>query len=294
MKRRKVVFLGSGDDTSETLISARTVSIDKTVREYAVTLQDRVLLGKLSEGDMHALDARYHSKCLLRLHNRHRVHLKKQNNSSTATERSLDVVELSELVFFIEAERENPNLPIFKLSELSKMYDKRMFDLDPTYDRKVNSTILKDRLLGQTVDLRAQKQGKDVALLFDADMSAIVSAESQGDNDAFYLARAAQIVHRHILSTEYAFDGTFDPDVENSVVPPSLCALIGMTMHGARFDADNAHNDVKLKSVLSVSELMMFNTKQKDVGNKTPSSKQYHARTRETQLAIYISLMIYF
>ena len=144
------------------------------------------------------------------------------------------------------------------------------------------------------MDQRAQKQGKDVALLFDADMSAIVSLESQGDNDAFYLARSAQIVRRHILSTEYAFDGTFDPDVENSVVPPSLCALIGMTMHGARFDADNAHNDVKLKSVLSVSELMMFNTKQKDVGNKTPSSKQYHARTRETQLAIYISLMIYF
>ena len=111
MKGRKVVFFCSGDDTSETLISARTVSIDKTVREYAVTLQDRVLLGELSEGDMHALDARYHSKCLLRLHNRLRVHLKKQNNSSTATKRSLDVV-LSELVFFIEAERENPNLPI--------------------------------------------------------------------------------------------------------------------------------------------------------------------------------------
>ena len=271
------------------LFSFRTFFINKTVREYAVTLQDRVLLGKPEEGDMHALDARYHSKSLLRLHHRHRVHLKKQNNSSTATERSLDVVVLSELVFFIEAERENPNLSVFILSELSKMYDKKMFDLDRTYDRKVNSTRLKD--CGQIVDLRAQKQGKDVVLLSDADMSVIVSAASQGDNDAFYLARAAQIVRRHILSTEYAFDGTFDPEVEDSVVPPSLCALIGMTMHGARFDADNAHNDVKLKSVLSVSELMMSNTKQKDVGNKTPSSKQYHSRT---QLAIYISLLIYF
>ena len=191
LERTQSCFFCSGDDTSETLFSARTFSIDKTVRKYALTLQDRVLLGKLSEGDMHALDARYHSKCLLRLHNRHRVHLKEQNNSSTATERSLDVVVLNELVFFIEAERENPNLPIFKLSELSKMYDKRMFDLDPTYDRKVNSTRLKDRLLGQTVDLRAQKHGKDVVLLFDADMSAIVSAASQGDTDAFNLARAA-------------------------------------------------------------------------------------------------------
>ena len=100
-----------------------------------------------------------------------RVHLKEQNNSSTATERSLDVVVLSALVFFIEAERENPNLPIIKLSELSKMYDKRMFDLDPTYDRKVNSTRLTGRLLGQIVDLRAQKQGKGVFLFFDADMS---------------------------------------------------------------------------------------------------------------------------
>ena len=104
--------------------------------------------------------------------------------------------------------------------------DKTMFDLDPTYDIKVNSTRLKERLLGQTVDLRAQKQGKDVVLLFDADMSAIVSAASQGDTDAFYLARAAQIVRRDISSTEYAFDGTFDPYIEDSVVSPSLCALI--------------------------------------------------------------------
>ena len=65
LERTQSCFFCSGGDTSEPLFSARTYSIDKTVREYAVTLQDRVLLGKLSEGDMHALDARYHSKCLL-------------------------------------------------------------------------------------------------------------------------------------------------------------------------------------------------------------------------------------
>ena len=43
---------------------AATYQIDKRVRACAVLLEDTELLGKLSTGDMVALEARYHSKCL--------------------------------------------------------------------------------------------------------------------------------------------------------------------------------------------------------------------------------------
>eukprot|EP00745_Piridium_sociabile_P003964 TRINITY_DN123171_c0_g1_i1.p2 TRINITY_DN123171_c0_g1~~TRINITY_DN123171_c0_g1_i1.p2 ORF type:complete len:130 (-),score=18.03 TRINITY_DN123171_c0_g1_i1:29-418(-) len=123
---------------------------------------------------MHALDARYHSKCKLHLHNRYITYLRKQSSSSATSNQSLEGIALSELVVFIEEERDNTNLPVFKLSELSKMYDRRMRSLDETYDRKINSTRLKERLLSQIVDLQAKRQGKEVVLLFDVDMSSIV------------------------------------------------------------------------------------------------------------------------
>ncbi len=40
--------------------------------ESATLVEDTVLLGKLSVGDMIALEAKYHTKCLLGLYNRAR------------------------------------------------------------------------------------------------------------------------------------------------------------------------------------------------------------------------------
>ena len=52
-------FFCDKDDTREPLHSARTDKVDTCVREYAHALQNRKLLGKLSEVDMHALNAKY-------------------------------------------------------------------------------------------------------------------------------------------------------------------------------------------------------------------------------------------
>ena len=49
-------FFCNNDNSNEHLHSAVTMAIDRHVREYAHILQDRILLGKLSEGDMPALD----------------------------------------------------------------------------------------------------------------------------------------------------------------------------------------------------------------------------------------------
>ena len=46
-----------------------TFQADKRVRSCATLLGDTELLGRLSAGDMVALEAKYHTKCLLGLYN---------------------------------------------------------------------------------------------------------------------------------------------------------------------------------------------------------------------------------
>ena len=62
-------FFCNEDGTREHLRNAQTFAVDRRIREYANILQDRILLDKLSEGDMHAINARYHLSCLTALHN---------------------------------------------------------------------------------------------------------------------------------------------------------------------------------------------------------------------------------
>ena len=58
------------DDNGGDLHRASTIDIDKKVRWHATELQYTKLLAKLAMGDMHAIDAFYHTKCLVGLYNR--------------------------------------------------------------------------------------------------------------------------------------------------------------------------------------------------------------------------------
>ena len=57
----------------EGLCIASIYEIDRTVRQYAVDLQDTVLLAKLATGDMITLEANYHESCLTALYSRART-----------------------------------------------------------------------------------------------------------------------------------------------------------------------------------------------------------------------------
>ena len=55
------------------LHDAATYDIDSRVRKCARELEDTILLAKLAAGDMIALEAKYHRKCLVNLYNRSRT-----------------------------------------------------------------------------------------------------------------------------------------------------------------------------------------------------------------------------
>ena len=65
-------FCGKPANDSDSLHRTSTFDLDIRVRQCAQQLQDQTLLAKLSEGDLIALEAKYHAQCLALLYNRAR------------------------------------------------------------------------------------------------------------------------------------------------------------------------------------------------------------------------------
>ena len=86
---------------SDDLHEASTFQIDRRVRESATLVEDTLLLEKLSMGDMVALEAKYHTKCLLALYN-HARKVKTDAQQETDREREISGIVFAELVMYIE------------------------------------------------------------------------------------------------------------------------------------------------------------------------------------------------
>ena len=106
---------------------ACTHDINRNVRKCAKELEDFFLLAKLAAGDMIAIEAKYHSKCLATLYNKARSAKQVCNESDDS---HLHGIEFAELVAFMEDFRMEQNIsPVFKLADLAKLYQTRLEDL---------------------------------------------------------------------------------------------------------------------------------------------------------------------
>ena len=80
---------------------------------------DTLLLGKLSKGDIIALEAKNHSTCLLALYSR----TKKCKADSQQREPQIAGIAFAELAMYIEETRlKASTAPVFKLAELVCLY----------------------------------------------------------------------------------------------------------------------------------------------------------------------------
>ena len=96
-------------------------------------------------GDM---EAKYHSKCLLALYYRAKTTVEAE--PKTDHEGVMSRIVLAELVLYIEETHlEEGTAPVFRLVDLAKLYTTRMEHLGVALCKKVNSTMLKERLLAQ-------------------------------------------------------------------------------------------------------------------------------------------------
>ena len=202
------------------------------MRESAALVEDNLLLARLSMGDMVALEAKYHAKCLLDLYNRARK-VQTDAQQGTNREREISGIVLAELMMYIEETRlETSTATVFKLSDLAHLYMSRMEQFGVVSDTKVHTTRLKQRLLAHFPDLRAQSKGRDVLLVFDEDIGAAIgkACELDSDSDAIHLARAAQIVRRCMFEDPKPFNGSFEELCQVKSVPNLVLALVNMVL----------------------------------------------------------------
>ena len=150
-------FCGQGDDNDE-LHDASTFELDRRVRRCATLIEDTELLGKLSGGDMTALEGKYHAKCLVALYNKARAP-KKSKETESDEEKMLSGLVFAELVMFIEETRSEENVaPVFRLADLVHFYEHRMEQFGVKMKQRAHSTCLKQRILGSVPSHASSKQ----------------------------------------------------------------------------------------------------------------------------------------
>ena len=275
---------------SSNLHSALTFEVDKKVRECAALLNDGRLIAKLTSGDMIAIEAKYHSKCLVSLYNRARS-LKQQQVAEASNAEAVELSELAfaELVAYIEDVLEEDEPSLLTLSDLVKFYTSRLQHFLKAECGKVNATRLKERILEAFPSLTAHSEGREVHLALKDEIGVMLTRAKKMDLDATSLARAAHIVRREILNVKNTFNGSFPPDCQTNSVPASLLTLLGMIVKGPTTNVDPYES----QACLSIAQLIVYNSIQRARPRPDATGSTHHLRARECPLPIYTALKVH-
>ena len=285
---QKCLFCDEGDKVG-VLHSFTTIEADRNLRQIVNDLQDLEPLAKISGGDLIAIEAKYHMKCLSNLRNKHRSFQRKSKSDqfleAEEEERFNEARAFVELLEYIEDSVENGTL-FFTLPERHSLFENRLSDLG--YPKSVNRSRLKSKILDHFQEAHEHDDGKQTVLIFRNGLKNIVKEalqERDFSDDTAVLAKAAKIVRRDIFSHEgFSFSGIFPLGCQKSSVPASLKSLISMIMNGLNVkDQQNKES----QACLTVCQTVLFNAK------KRSSSSLRHSSLRQPPLPIYISLNVH-
>ena len=280
---------------SKPLHEAMTKVVGERVKSCATQLLDEKLFAKVSSGDLVASEAKYHAKCLIALYNAAaRRNIPDQTTSTK--DQALEAHHaraFAELFAFIDDalanRREQGTSPVFKLSDLIHLYNNRLTQLGIA-SPSIHSTRLKDRILANFPELHAFKEGRDVLSTSTSHIGAVVrkACETDADDDAIILARAARIIRKEIQSTSSQFNGSFSENCQAEALPPSLVTLIAMLLYGANITEQSLVTQTQ--ALLSICQLLLFNT-----STRSPNEMQTgrHNRSREPPLPVYLEILLH-
>ena len=271
-----------------------TMETDTSVRRMALQLEDFELLGRISGGDLVAIDARYHLKCLITLRNRHRSLCKQQaqHENEPATAETDEAKAFEELVQYINGCLENGTL-WFKLSDLFTLYVRNLEDHGII--KTVNKTRLKNLLLDHFADdAQEQTDGKHTLLVFQKGMNNHLKDALQRNalDDAQILAKAANIIRNDIFAHQgFNFSGCFPLDCQSKLLPSTLKSLISMILTGHGVKPQHQDDKPESQACLTVCQMILFNTKKIACSSKTGHLR--HSIAREPPLPLYVGLNIH-
>ena len=286
---RKCFFGYSDESNKQTLHSVTTFGVDRGVRKIATEMNDSVILAKLTQGDMIAIEACYNAKCSSSYYNKSCA---KERESKCNSDAVLYGVSLAEIVAQIEEQKDEAKTTVFKLADLIKMYYNRIEELGHDLEGRIHSTHFKDRLLSSCPNLVEYESGRDIFVSFREGTGAILQ-NAYAEDEGTYLAKAANIVRREILNCSVRFEGTFHESSQKVSVPKTLVTLLGMIMNGSNLTLKINHENVyKQQPCLLISQLLVYNTykRRRQLGEQNFSR---HNKGREPPLPVYVGLLIH-
>ena len=264
-----------------------TIKAGNNVRVMATDLQENALLTRIEGGDLIALDAKYHLRCLTALRNRHRSLMRQRQDCSDnqKEEHKFEARAFVELTTHVENCVEGGQL-YFKLSSLREMCEHRL--LDPGIGKEINKARFRDQVLKHFPHAQEQSDGKNVILVFEQGMQEILKQALQCDfeEDALILAKAAKLVRGDIFeSNGFKFNASFPSECQKDSVPTYLKSLVTMILVGIDLK-DQSSDDSQ--ACLTVSQTILFNCKK-----RTPTVKSRHVLEYEPPLPLYMGLGVH-
>ena len=150
----------------EVVHRAATKTLDSDVRFMATEVRDMKLLARLLVSDMTASDAVYHKNCITALHTGYRSFVRKRETTGRTEDTQPQSIALAELIPYLEDMKcTDDTNTIFKLADLVKLYTECLAQLESDTSKRINSTRLKDKLLGQLPELEAHKSSSNEVLI---------------------------------------------------------------------------------------------------------------------------------
>ena len=225
-------FCSKPETAKEKLHEVCTFQLDYRVRKCAQEIQDEALLVKLSTGDLIALEAKYHARCLTNLYNRARG--KVPQIPCITSDQTCKGTALAELISYIEERRQDEGIMVFKPVDLTKLYSARLDQLGVDVATQVNSKHLKDRILMHLPDLKAYKKGRDVFMAYEDDVGTFLRQGYQTDRDeqSIMMTQIANSIRRNIFTQEVTFSGSFAQSSQVESVPQSFLSFVSMLING--------------------------------------------------------------
>ena len=265
---------------------AATLGIHEKVWAAAEILRDTELLAKLSAGDMVAIDAVYHLRCLNCLYKKADA-LRDGNNRYDDKEKLQQQQAFVELQEYIESFRGSSE--VISMSDVCHIYEQRLEELGNA--TKTHTTRLRKSLVEAIPDLECvQNKSGQWDLIFDENLAAAVYELKRQDtvNDkVIAFSRAANILRQAIFKSRNEYNSS------NSVsnTPDEIKVFLSFVMNGSQV---KRHKDQVIKAtekvVNTIGQLISFNTVAKRKGKK---EQLRHSRKSETPFALYIGIKTY-
>ena len=120
-------------------------------------------------------------------------------------------------------------------------------------DMRLHTTRLKQCLLYEFTDMKAQKKGQDVLLTLEDDTSPALAkvCELDSDSEAIQLAHATKIVHNHMFREAKPFTG-FTEGCQKESVSSLLLALVNVIVESLTI---TDHYEERTPAALSIAQL---------------------------------------